>query len=85
MRLCELRGKEVINAADGRCLGNVIDLDIDICCGHIQALIVPKTNKLFSLFCQEGEIVIPWCKVIKVGKDIILVEHTDEMAKSRKS
>ena len=29
MRLCELEDKEVINVADGRSLGSVMDLEFD--------------------------------------------------------
>ncbi|MGN0483481.1 MAG: YlmC/YmxH family sporulation protein [Lachnospiraceae bacterium] len=74
MRLCELREKEVINIEDCKCLGSVLDLDFDPKSGQIQAIIVQETAKLFGLFCRDGERVIPWKHIVRIGPDIILVE-----------
>ncbi len=41
MRFCELREKEVVNICNGKCLGGVVDLQINACSGAIEALIVP--------------------------------------------
>ena len=41
MRLRELQEKSVINMKNCKCLGNVIDLDIDEKDGCIRALILP--------------------------------------------
>ena len=40
MRFCELREKEVVNICNGKCLGGVVDLQINACSGAIEALIV---------------------------------------------
>ena len=41
MRLRELQEKNVINMKNCKCLGNVVDLDIDEKDGCIRALILP--------------------------------------------
>lgn len=74
MRLCELKEKEVINICNCKCLGFVVDLDIDPCNGCILALILPGCGKMWGLFGRESEIIIPWNQVVKIGPDIILVE-----------
>lgn len=74
MRFCELAEKEVINISDCCCLGNVVDLELDECCGKICALIVAEPGKLFCFFCPPCEIIIPWNRVVRIGPDIVLVD-----------
>lgn len=74
MRFCEFQRKEVINVTDCKCLGNVRDLEFDECDGCIKTIIVPGPGKWAGCFCREFELFIPWCKIVKVGPDIILVD-----------
>ena len=71
---CELRCKEVINTADGSCLGRIIDLEINPCDGAILAIIVPGPARFLRFFRGGKEIVIPYCKICKIGDDVILVD-----------
>ena len=41
MRLCELRDKEVINICSGRRLGCIVDVEINVCSGEVEAVIIP--------------------------------------------
>ena len=41
MRICELRDKEVINVCSGRKLGCAVDVEINICTGEVESVIVP--------------------------------------------
>ncbi|MDP2892587.1 MAG: YlmC/YmxH family sporulation protein [Bacillota bacterium] len=83
MRLSELRQKEVINIPDGKRLGCVCDLDMDICEGKICAIIVPGPSRFFSFFRAERGFVIPWCRIKRIGEDVILVEIDIECNDSR--
>lgn len=67
----ELRNKDVINICDGRRLGCVVDVEIDICCGRLVSIIVPGDNRLFSF--KNCEISIPWERIERIGDDTILV------------
>ena len=71
-RVTELRDREVINICDGRRLGFVCDVEIDICSGKVIALIVPEDRGCFSL-AKTRDIRIPWDKIDRIGEDIILV------------
>ena len=71
---CKLRTKDVINACDGRNLGNITDIIIDSCCGRILGLVVPNCKNFFSIFRTNNEIFIPYNRICKIGKDIILVD-----------
>lgn len=70
--IAELRNKEVINVCDGRRLGCVIDVEFSVCDGKIISLVVPKEDKM-SLFGRSEGYHVPWCKIEKIGDDIILV------------
>ena len=50
MRFCELKEKEVVNICNGKCLGGVVDLQINECSGAIEALIVPGPGKFCGFF-----------------------------------
>lgn len=73
-RSSDLKQKEVINISDGRRIGFVFDVEINLEDGRIEALIVPGGGKLFGILGKDSEFVIPWERVRKIGEDIILVE-----------
>ena len=69
---CELRRKEVINLRDGARLGAVCD--VDQCSGLIRSIVVPGPPKMWGLLKSDEELVIPFCKINKIGDDVILVD-----------
>ncbi|MDK2784174.1 MAG: hypothetical protein PWQ41_606 [Bacillota bacterium] len=75
IRGSELRTREVINISDGRKLGNVADVDIDVEAGRIRALIVPSAGRVLGIFGRNEDVVITWDRVKRIGYDVILVEH----------
>lgn len=74
MKTSDLRQREVINITDGKRLGFVTDLDIDLEKGIIKSIIIPGQNRVFSLFSKAGDYVIPWEQIKTIGSDVILVE-----------
>ncbi|MGI9951133.1 YlmC/YmxH family sporulation protein [Moorellaceae bacterium AZ2] len=76
VRVSELRLRDVINVVDGRRLGLIKDVEIDVEEGRIRALILPgQTGKFLFFFGHNEDMVIPWEKVVKVGVDVILVDN----------
>jgi YlmC/YmxH family sporulation protein len=72
----DLRQCEVVNACDGRRLGYVYDIELDLSCGKVCAIIVPGECKTFSFgFCEN--LRIPWECISKIGDDIILVSVSE--------
>lgn len=71
---CELRSKEVVNIYDGRSLGNVIDIVIDTRCARVIGIVVPKDRNFFNIFKCNADFFIPFNRICRIGKDIILVE-----------
>lgn len=76
LSFCDLRAKEVVNVCDGRRLGNIIDMIIDCNCARIVGIVVPYDRNFFHFFKSNQDIFIPWNRICKIGKDVILVELT---------
>ena len=83
MRFSDLCEKEVISVNDCRCLGNVRDLEFDKEKGCITALIIPGPGKYLGFFGRDCEFFVPWCKVIRIGPDIILVDFDEKDMKHK--
>jgi len=77
VKISDLRSREIINTVDGRRLGVIKDIDINLEEGRISALILPGgQGKILGFFGREEEIIIPWERIKKIGIDVILVELT---------
>ncbi|BAF60025.1 MAG: YlmC/YmxH family sporulation protein [Pelotomaculum sp.] len=76
VKISDLRAREVINVVDGRRLGMIKDIDIDLEEGRITAIILPGAGggRFLGFLGKEDEIVVPWEKIRKIGADVILVE-----------
>ena len=71
----KLKNKEVINIGDGRSLGFVYDLEVDLEKGVIDGIVIPGRRGFMGLFSKgEGDTVIKWERVRTVGDDVILVD-----------
>ncbi|WP_129723281.1 YlmC/YmxH family sporulation protein [Xylanivirga thermophila] len=70
----DFRQKEVINIKDGKKLGYIVDMEFDLYQGRVTAIVVPGPSKFLGFFKGEGDIVIPWERIKKIGDDVILVD-----------
>lgn len=70
---CQLREREVVNIADGKRLGRIIDMGFT-CQGKILGIILPANRKFFKNITNNDNIFVPWRQVLKIGDDVILVE-----------
>jgi len=74
VRISELEDRDVVNITDGRRLGNVVDVEIDLESGRIVAVVIPGPQRLLGLLGRDNDLVIPWERIKKIGADVILVE-----------
>ena len=76
VKISDLRAREIINIVDGRRLGLIKDIEIDLEEGRITAIILPGAGggRFLGILGKEEEIVVPWDKIRKIGTDVILVE-----------
>ncbi|MCB6992059.1 YlmC/YmxH family sporulation protein [bacterium 210820-DFI.6.37] len=70
-----IKNKEVINIYDGKSMGFVYDIEINLKEGKIEGIVLPGQRGLFNIFGRESEdIVIKWKNVKTIGEDVILVD-----------
>jgi len=85
IKASDLTQKEVINISDGRRLGLIADLEVDLKRGKITAIIVPREDKPFGLFNKEDDLEVRWGEIKKIGEDVILVELVNNLEINRDS
>ncbi len=78
MRLTDLRDRDVVNVNDGKRLGVISDVELDVEQGAVKAIIIPGAGGLRGVLGKKNELLIPWDKIIKVGLDTILVDFPVE-------
>ena len=75
----DLRNKEVINIYNGKSLGFIEDIALDLEKGIVEGLVIPQQGGgLFSFFNKSSEIIVPWSCVRRVGDEVVLVEMGTE-------
>ena len=68
----KLKNKEVINIYDGRSVGFVSDIEVDLEKGVIGGIVIPSERGFLGFFGRgENDILIKWEKVKTVGDDVI--------------
>ena len=78
MKFTQLQCKEVICVSDGRRLGFITDVLVEVPEGNICAIVVPGPCKILGLFGRHEDFHIPWCCIKKIGPDIVLVDIKPE-------
>lgn len=72
--LSELQAKEIVDVNDGKRLGHINDIEVDVTLGKILSLVIyMKENG--GLFGKQEEIIIQWNQIMTIGSDVILVNH----------
>ena len=60
MRFTQLQCKEVICVSDGRRLGFVTDVQVEIPSGNVCAIVVPCPARFPGGFGRRDDFIIPW-------------------------
>ncbi len=81
----DLRYREVIDIHTGFRLGYICDAEFDDEGGRICSLITPGKAKLFGLLGREDDFVLPWESIVRVGRDIILVDCKEEFRRRKRA
>ena len=84
IRITDLHCKEVICLADGRRLGYVSDVEVEVPEGKVLALVVPGPCRFLGVAGRSDDFVIPWGCIKRIGPDIILVDiHPNDCVRPR--
>lgn len=75
VKISEFQIKDVVNVSDGKRLGNIGDIEINLTTGKIEAVIISGNGRVLGFFGKDEEIIIPWKNIIKIGQDVILVRY----------
>lgn len=73
-RVSTLCDKDVINIKDGCRLGCVDDVEVDLECADILAIIVYGKKRWFGLLGRCEDMIIRWKEIRLVGEDTVLVD-----------
>ena len=73
MRISELQQKDVVSVTDGKKLGPIANIDINLKTGMIESIIIQENGNWKGWFSRGGEVTIPWKDLVKIGNDVILV------------
>ena len=74
MRTADLRQREVINIATAERIGFISDVEMNFENGCVEAVVVPVKNGIAGLFGKKQDCIVPWEKIVSVGRDLVLVE-----------
>jgi YlmC/YmxH family sporulation protein len=77
VKISDFQTKDVINIVDGKKLGQISDLELDLRNGTIESIVVPNPSRFFGLFGGTSDVVIPWKNIVKIGMDVVLVKIDD--------
>jgi YlmC/YmxH family sporulation protein len=82
VKISEFQIKDVVNVSDGKRLGHIGDIEINLSTGKIEAVVISGNGRMLGFFGKEDEVVIPWNNIIKIGQDVILVRFKGAEEKS---
>ena len=78
IKFTHLQCKEVICVSDGRRLGFVSDVQVEVPEGNICSIVVPGPCRILGLFGRREDFCIPWNCIRRIGPDIVLVDIKPE-------
>ena len=74
VKFTDLQCKEVICVSDGRRLGFVADVIVEVPEGKVCSILVPGQPRHLGFTPSREEYRIPWDAIRRIGPDIILVD-----------
>lgn len=71
----KLKNREVINIRDGRSLGYIYDIEVNLESGTIEGIVIPSERGIFKFWGSKTEdLMIKWDRIRTIGDDVVLVD-----------
>ena len=77
-KFTQLQCKEVVCLSDGRRLGYIRDVCIELPAGTIASVIVPVACRFPVFWGRQEDYIIPFSAIRRIGPDIVLVDIKPE-------
>ncbi len=74
VRFTQLQCKEVVCINDGRRLGYITDVQVEVPEGRVLAIVVPGPCRFLGLWGRREDYLIPWRCICRIGPEIVLVD-----------
>ena len=74
MYLGDLQLKDIVSLDDGKNLGRIVDVEVDME-GKIINLIIEKKRIFKRFFSTSGQMTISYSSISKIGDDVILINN----------
>jgi YlmC/YmxH family sporulation protein len=80
VKISDFQIKDVVNISNGKKLGNISDIEINLTTGRIEAVVISGSGRVLGFFGKEEGVVIPWKNILKIGQDVILVRYSNDVS-----
>jgi len=74
MKISDLKTMRIVNLANGKILGKISDLIMDVDRGYVKAIVMPGDIRWPAFWSSEKAVEVPWDKIKKIGQDVIIVD-----------
>lgn len=73
MKLSSMQKKDIINIKDGKLIGRIVDVEVDMTSGYLVKFIIEGPSILRNLF-NTSDLTIKFNQIKKLGEDVILID-----------
>ena len=71
----KLKNREVINIRDGKSLGYIYDIEVNLEQGTIEGVVIPGERSFFRFKAgKSDDLLIKWDRIRTIGDDVVLVD-----------
>lgn len=74
MKISDLKNMRVVNLGNGKVMGKIVDLVLDVNRGYVKAVVLPGESKLLGIWNSDKVTEVPWNRIKKIGKDVIIID-----------
>lgn len=74
MNLSDVQTKEIVSVVDGKKLGNIVDVNVDINTGKIMFFVAAPRKFFKRIFKGNNAVKFTFDNIAKIGEDVILIK-----------